>query len=76
MTIKKFFKKNGIVLKEETPTEPYTYADYIKVQLDNIKHSYHLGMMTEAEYKALCKTLNDSALELATSRLDKLEEMI
>lgn len=67
----KFFTK-----KVEDPPESYDYADFIKSQLDNITSDFKLGLMTESEYVALCKTLNDSALKLATSRLDKLEEII
>lgn len=67
----KFFTK-----KIEEPPETYDYADFIKSQLDNITSDFKLGLMTESEYKALCQTINDSALELATSRLDKLEEII
>lgn len=60
--------------KIEEPPEPYDYADYIKSQLDNVTHSYKLGMMTESEYKALCQTINDSALKLATERIERLED--
>ena len=65
----KFFTK-----KIEEPPESYDYADYIKSQLDNVTHSYKLGMMTESEYKDLCQTINDSALKLATERIERLED--
>lgn len=67
----KFFTK-----KIEEPPKPYDYADQIKSQLDNITSDFKLGLMTESEYVALCKTLNDSALKLATERIDKLEHDI
>lgn len=65
----KFFTK-----KIEEPPESYDYADFIKSQLDNITSDFKLGLMTESEYKALCQTINDSALKLATERIERLED--
>ena len=61
--------------KTEDPPKTYTYADYVKTQLDNVTSDYKLGMMTKAEYKDLCKTLNDSALQVAEKKIEELEKL-
>ncbi len=62
-----------IFTKKNEPAPTIEYADHVKMMLDALRSDLALGIITEREYRDLCMTVNDGALERAEKLLGELE---